>query len=182
MVLYYAWMTLRAALWIALVAGLLWRATGDRSLVKAYALAHLAALAAGAVADWLLWDMVIGKSGSVGGRQAFFLAPIAVFVVISLWLENRRRPLKAWDPFLALVPIVVLAGLVLKGWRRASGDFPDILAAWFVAAATGGLDLATAYASGPLAERRVLVRAAGYLLIPLLVYAVLPWTELVVVR
>lgn len=174
MALYYAWMTLRAALWIALVSGLLWRATRDRSVVRSYALAHLAALAVGAVADWLLWDLVTGKAGSVGGRQAFFLAPIAAFLAISLWLENRARPLKVWDPFLALIPIAVLAGLSLKGWHR---DFPDILAAWFVAAAAGGLDLATVYSPGALSQRRVLVRAAGYLLIPLFVYAALPWTE-----
>jgi hypothetical protein len=179
MALYYAWMTARAALWIALVSFLLWRATGDRFVTRAYALAHLAALAAGAIADFRLWELVTGRSGSVGARQAFFLAPIAVFTVIALVLENRRRPLKVWDPFLALVPVVVLAGLSLKGWHA---DFPDILGAWFVSAASGGIDLGLAYGPERPARVRAAVRLAAWIALPLIVYAALPATESVVVR
>jgi len=175
---YYAWMMTRALIWIGAISLLIRHFTRERRVVAAYWGAHLAALLLGCGVDILLWDVVGGTAGSVQNRQAIFVAPIAIFTVISLWIGSWRVSQHASDALMTVVPLVLYAGLVIKGWNaRGAREFPDVLGAWFVSAASGGLDLIAIYGPPQAVKRRTLLRLAGYAGIALVVYALLPFTE-----
>ncbi|MBI5211029.1 MAG: hypothetical protein HY927_13750 [Elusimicrobia bacterium] len=173
---YFLWMYFRAFLWIASAALCLHRATGRPRVARAYVGAHVVALGVGALADFFLYNFAPKSWLVIEVLQWVFTAPIVVFTVISLWIGSWEVSVEAPDVFMTLVPIAAWGLMVIYGWQ----DMYDchVLGAWFVSAASGAVDLWTRFGP-PLSRRRsFLARLAGYALVVMAVYLLLPRTEL----
>jgi len=172
---FYGRMIAAAFVFVFLVSAGIFAATRRSDLVRQYCAAHLVALTLGTIVDIILALYVMPRGGIppayVGG---IFLAPIAFFVAFSIYICHRGRALRAKDILIPIVPIVLWGVLVVFGGQRGMGDF-DVLGAWFVSAGCGGIDLAAAYGLPALASRPRSVKFAGYALMLLAVYFILPW-------
>lgn len=172
---FYGRMIAAAFIFIFLVSAGIFAATRRRDLVKQYCVAHLVALTLGTIVDIILALYIMPRGGIppayVGG---IFLAPIAFFVAFSIYICHRGALLHAADILIPLVPIVLWGVLVVFGGQRGMGDY-DVLGAWFVSAGCGGIDLAAAYGSPAFSSRPRVVKAAGYALMLVGVYFILPW-------
>jgi hypothetical protein len=176
MLKYFAWMYLRALLWVALISWGLHRATRNARVSKAFVTAHLIALAAGAATDFFLVNFAPKSWLRIDVLQWVFVAPIAIFTVISLWIGDREKPIHIPDVFMTLLPVVLWALMVVYGWQVMW--WCHVLGAWAVSAAGGAVDL-TARAGPAWAQRRSwTARLVGYVLVVMAVYLVLPRTEL----
>jgi hypothetical protein len=172
---FFAWNYFRALVWVAGVAFALYRSTGNARISRAFIAAHLVALGAGAAGDFYLVNDAPKTWLVIGVMQWVFTAPIAVFTAISLWIGNRETPVTVPDVFMTLTPIVVWALLVIHGWQIVWDC--HVLGAWFVSAASGGVDL-YARCGPPWARRRSwLTRCAGYAVVVMTVYLLLPLTQ-----
>ena len=173
---YFAWNYIRAFLWIAATAFALDRGTRNPRIARAFIGAHLVALGAGAATDFFLVVYAPKSWQSMDVLEWVFTAPIAIFTIISLWIGNREKPIAVPDVFMTLTPILMWALLVIYGWQKHMWTC-HVLGAWFVSAASGGVDL-YARAGPPWAARRsYLTRLAGYVLVVVTVYLVVPRTE-----
>ncbi|MFI5345036.1 MAG: hypothetical protein ACHQ51_01560 [Elusimicrobiota bacterium] len=174
---YFAWQYLRALVWVIIVSWILRRAAGNAKVGRAFFLAHLAALAFGVATDAFMVNWAPKSWLDIEVLQWVFVAPIVIFTVISLWIGNWERPVKIPDVLMTLVPIAAWGLLVIYGWQSRMWTC-HVLGAWFVSAAAGGLDLYTLYGPEPVRRRRIAARLAGYALIVLTVYLILPRTEI----
>lgn len=173
---YFAWNYFRALLWVGAVAFALYRGTRNARMGRAFVMAHLAALGAGAGLDFFLANYAPRQWLVIDVMQWVFTAPIVIFTIISLYIGNWEKPIKIPDVFMTLIPIVMWGLLVIYGWQRMWDC--HVLGAWFVSAASGGVDL---FARGgpPWARQRTFTtRLAGYVLVVMAVYLLLPHTEL----
>jgi len=173
---YFLWMYLRALLWVAFVSFALYRATRSERISRAFVAAHLVALGAGAATDFFLINFAPKSWLRIEVMQWVFVAPIAIFTVISLWIGNREKPIAVPDVFMTLAPVVMWALMVVYGWQVMW--WCHVLGAWFVSAAGGAVDLSAR--AGPAWARRNswAARAAGYVVVVMTVYLILPRTEL----
>lgn len=176
MLSYFGWIYVRALLWVGATAFALHRSTGNARISRAFVAAHIAALAAGAAADYFMINLAPKSWLAIDVMQWVFTAPIAVFTVISLWIGNRESPVTVPDVFMTLAPVVMWALLVVYGWQVMW--YCHVLGAWFVSAASGGVDL-FARCGPPWARRHSWrTRLAGYAAVVATVYLLLPRTEL----
>jgi len=173
--LYFAWTYFRAAIWIGAAAYALRRATGNRVVARGYVLAHAAALAAGALGDVYLVNFAPRSWLRLEVMQWVFVAPIAVFTGISLWIGSWEVSVEPPDVFMTLVPIVAWGLLVIYGWQ--SLWYCHVLGAWFVSAACGAVDLWTRYGAARFRAASYRWRFAGYAAVVAVVYLVLPRTQ-----
>lgn len=171
---YFFWMYFRAFVWIAASAAALLRATRNRSVARGYILAHVAALAFGALIDGFLFGLAPRTWLRIEVMQWVFTAPIAVFTVISLWIGSWEVSVEPPDVFMALAPIVAWALLVIYGWQ-SMWDI-HVLGAWFVSAASGAVDLWTRFGPPWARRRSYLLRFAGYAVVVMTVYLLIPRT------
>ena len=174
---YFAWNYVRAILWIAAVALALYRSTRNARVSRAFIAAHAVALGAGAAADFFIVRAGPKPWLTMDVMQWVFTAPIAIFTVISLWIGNREVPIKIADVFLSLLPVVMWAFLVIYGWDRVVIWTCHVLGAWFVSAASGAVDLYARCGPPWVRERSRRTRFAGYALVVMTVYLILPRTE-----
>ena len=176
MLKYFGWMYLRALIWVATVSFALDRGTRNRKVSRAFVGAHLVALGFGAATDFFMVNFAPKSWLQIDVMQWVFVAPIVIFTVISLWIGNREAPITVPDVFMTLTPVVMWALMVIYGWQVMW--WCHVLGAWFVSAAGGAVDL-TARCGPPWARRRsLLTRLAGYVLVVMTVYLILPRTEL----
>ena len=173
---YFAWQYFRALSWVILVALALRRASGNRKVARAFFLAHLAALGFGLAVDVFMVNWAPKAWLDIEFLQWVFVAPIAIFTVISLWICSWEAPVYAADAFMAMVPIVAWGLLVTHGWQPGIWHC-HVLGAWFVSAASGGVDLYVRYGPPRVRRRRYEARLAGYAGVVLAVYLLLPTTE-----
>jgi len=173
---YFAWQYLRALLWVVLISYGVHRATRSARVSKAFVAAHLVALGFGAATDFFLINFAPKSWLRIDVLQWVFVAPIAIFTVISLWIGNREEPIHIPDVFMTLAPVVMWGLMVIYGWQVMW--WCHVLGAWFVSAAGGAVDLSAR--AGPAWARRNSwkARAAGYVLVVMAVYLILPRTEL----
>jgi len=173
---YFAWQYLRALLWVVLISYGVHRATRSARVSKAFVAAHLVALGFGAATDFFLINLAPKSWLRIDVLQWVFVAPIAIFTVISLWIGNREEPIHIPDVFMTLAPVVMWGLMVVYGWQVMW--WCHVLGAWFVSAAGGAVDLSAR--AGPAWARRNSwkARAAGYVLVVMAVYLILPRTEL----
>jgi hypothetical protein len=172
---YFAWNYLRAFLWIAATAFALSRGTSAR-IARAFIGAHLVALGAGALTDFFLVVYAPKSWQSMDVLEWVFTAPIAIFTIISLWIGNREKEIVVPDVFMTLLPVVMWAFLVIYGWQKHMWA-SHVLGAWFVSAASGGVDLYVRAGPEWAGRRSYLTRLAGYVLVVMTVYLVVPRTE-----
>ena len=173
---YFAWEYLRALAWVVLVSWTLRRGTGDAKVARAFLLAHLLALGFGVVVDAFMVNWAPKSWLAIDVLEWVFVAPIAIFTVISLWIGSWKEPVYAADAFMTLAPIVAWGLLVIYGWQSGMWHC-HVLGAWFVSAASGGVDLYVRYGP-PWARRRpYAARLAGYAVVVMTVYLLLPRTE-----
>ncbi len=171
---YFLWVYARALIWIASSAFALRAATGKTPVARGFALAHLAALAFGILVDVYLINWAPRSWLRIEVMQWVFTAPIVIFTIISLWIGSWEVSVEPPDVFMTLVPVVTWALMVIYGWQ-SMWDY-NVLGAWFVSAASGAVDLWTRFGP-PWARRRSYVcRLAGYAVVVLTVYLVLPHT------
>ncbi len=164
----------RAFIWIALSALALWRATRNAKVARGFVLAHLAALAVGAAFDAYLLLRAPHSWMRIEVLQWVFTAPIAVFTVISLWIGSWEVSVEPPDVFMTLIPIVAWGLLVIYGWQKM-WDY-HVLGAWFTSAACGAVDLWTRFGPEQVKRRSYAARLAGYAVVVMTVYLVLPRT------
>jgi hypothetical protein len=176
MLKYFAWMYLRALLWVALVSFGLFRATRNAKVSKSFVAAHLVALGFGAATDFFMLNLAPKSWLQLDVMQWVFVLPIAIFTVISLWIGNREKPIVVPDVFMTLTPVVMWALMVIYGWQ--SMWWCHVLGAWFVSAAGGAVDLTSRCGPPWSARRPYLTRFSGYVLVVMTVYLILPRTEL----
>lgn len=175
MLKYFAWNYLRAFIWVAAVALALYRGTRDAKVARAFIAAHIVALGAGAGMDYFLVNLAPKSWLVMDVLQWVFTAPIAIFTVISLWIGNRVKPVKIPDVLITMLPIVLWGLMVIYGWQVMW--YCHVLGAWFVSAASGGIDL-YARAGPEWARRRSwTTRLIGYAAVVMTVYLLLPRTE-----
>jgi hypothetical protein len=172
---YFAWNYFRAFVWVAGVAFALYRSTRNARIARAFIAAHFVALGLGAATDFFMVDVAPKSWLVIGVMQWVFTAPIAVFTVISLWIGNRESPVTVPDVFMTLTPIVLWALLVIHGWQTMWDC--HVLGAWFVSAASGGVDLYARCGPPRVRSRSWLARALGYVVVVLAVYLLLPLTQ-----
>lgn len=173
---YFGWQYFRALLWVFAVAFALRRATGNAKVFKAFVLAHLAALGFGILVDGYMVTWAPKSWLTLDVLQWIFVAPLAIFTVISLWIGSWEKPVYAADAFMTLVPITAWGLLVVFGWQAGMWHC-HVLGAWFVAAACGGVDLYARYGPRRAKDRPYLTRLAGYAGVVAFVYLLLPRTE-----
>jgi hypothetical protein len=180
---YFLWIYCRAAIWIALAALGLYLSTGRPKVVRAYVAAHLLALGLAALVDYFMINIAPKSWLVIRFMQWVFVAPIVIFTVISLSIGSWERPVGWRETFMTLVPIAAWGFLMIYGWRwrLAFWDYRlldcHVLGAWFVSAASGAVDLWTRFGP-PWAQRRsYAARLAGYALVILTVYLILPRTQ-----
>lgn len=175
MLKYFAWNYFRAFVWIALISVALWRSTGNAKIVKAFVAAHLVALGAGALGDYFLINLAPKSWLTIGVMQWVFVAPIAIFTVISLYIANWGKPVKIPDVLVTMVPIAAWGLMVVYGWQMMW--FCHVLGGWFVSAASGGVDLYARFGPEKARSRSWTVRFVGYAAVVATVYLLLPRTE-----
>jgi hypothetical protein len=138
----------------------------------------VAAIVLGTVVDMVIVKVFMPRGGlPVAYMNAIFLAPIVFFICFSLYICHRDTVLHLGDVLLTIAPIVAWGCLVVFGWQGSNALAAyDILGAWFVSAACGGVDLIARF--GPEAARKkpVLLKAFGYAVTLLAVYVGLPLT------
>jgi hypothetical protein len=170
----YVWLFSRAFLFIALVSALLYGATRKPKVVASYCLAHVVALLAGAAFDLTIYKFVLHGVATVTFLEWIYAAPIFLFAGISLYLCRFEGALHLPEVLLPLAAVVAWALAIVKGPPVREGI--DVIGAWFVAAGTGGVDLATLHGPPWARERKHLVRAAAYALVVAFVYVFLTRT------
>ena len=175
MLKYFLWMYFRAFIWIASAAFLLYRATGRPKVAGAYIAAHAVALGFGAFVDFFMINLAPKSWMTIDFMQWVFVAPIVVFTIISLWIGSWEVPVEPPDVFMTLVPITAWGLLVIYGWQ--SMFYCHVLGAWFVSAASGAVDLWTRFGPPWARRRSYLTRLAGYAVVVMTVYLLLPHTE-----
>jgi hypothetical protein len=172
---YFGWIYLRAFVWVLIVTFALRRSTGNQKISKGFFMAHMAALAFGALTDGFMVNYAPKSWLDIEVLQWVFVMPIAIFTVISLWIAGWESPVHAPDAFMTLVPITAWGLMVIYGWQKMW--YCHVLGAWFVSAASGGVDL-YARCGPPWAKKRnYLTRFVGYAVIVMIVYLLLPKTE-----
>ena len=172
---YFVWNYIRAFLFVAAVAFALYRSTRNARVARAFIAAHIFALGFGIAVDFFLVNYAPKSWLVIGVLQWVFTAPIVIFTVISLWIGNREKPIKIPDVLVTMIPITMWGLMVVYGWQMMWDC--HVLGAWFVSAASGGVDL-YARCGPPWAQRRSYrTRLAGYVLIVATVYLILPRTE-----
>lgn len=169
---YFLWTYGRVLAWIALLTLVLHRALGRPKVTKAFLAAHLLAAAAGALTDAFLIYFAPKTWLTIDVLQWVYVAPIAVFTVISLWIGNWETPVTVPDVLMTLLPIALWGLLVVFGWQDMYSC--HVLGAWLVAAACGGVDLYTRYGPAWTRKRSHALRLAGYVALVAAVYLVLP--------
>lgn len=172
---YFAWIYFRAFVWIGLCSLSLRMATGNRTIVRAYFAAHLAALGFGALTDLFLFTAAPPRFLEIDVLQWVFTIPIVIFTVISLWICNWEKPVKIPDVLITVLPIAAWGLLVIFGWQTMWEC--HVLGAWFTSAAAGAVDLYARYGPPPAVRRPYAIRLAGYAASVMTVYLLLPWTE-----
>jgi hypothetical protein len=171
----FGWTIARAVLVIALISWAIWKLTGDAKLVRAYCAAHMLAIVLGTTVDLVIVTFVLPRGGiSPAYMSALFLAPIVFFICFSLYLCHRGVTLTAADVLLTISPVVAWGLMVVFGWQEMAAY--DILGAWFVSAACGGVDLAARFGSPRLRRRPYVTKVLGYAGCLLAVYLLLPLT------
>lgn len=172
---FYGRMIIAAFVFVFLVSAGIFAATRRADLVRQYCGAHLIALTLGTIVDIILALYIMPRGGIQPAHVgAIFLAPIAFFVAFSIYICHRGDALRAQDILIPIVPIVLWGFLVVFGGTRGMGDY-DVLGAWFVSAGCGGIDIAAAYGRPAFTSRPRAVKAAGYALMLVAVYLILPW-------
>lgn len=175
MLKYFVWNYFRAAVWVAAVSLALYRGTRLARVARAFVKAHIVALGAGAGVDYFMINIAPKSWLVIDVMQWVFVAPIVIFTVISLMIGNRESPVEVPDVFMTLIPIVLWGLMVIYGWQTMW--YCHVLGAWFVSAASGSVDL-YARCGAPWARKRsYLTRLAGYVVVVMTVYLVLPKTE-----
>jgi hypothetical protein len=172
---YFVWQYFRALVWVLLCAFALHRAAKNRRVTKSFVLAHLAALGFGALTDAFLLNLAPKAWLVIDFLQWVFLMPIVIFTVMSLWIGHREKEIVVADCFMTLVPIVAWALMVIYGWQMMW--FCNVLGAWFVSAACGAVDLYARVGPSWAQRRSYLTRLAGYAVVVMTVYLLLPRTE-----
>jgi hypothetical protein len=173
---YFAWMYFRALTWIVICALALRQGTGNWKIVRAFFTAHLVALAFAVVTDVLLFKFAPPQMLRIEVLQWIFTIPIVIFTIISLWICNWEKDVKIPDVLITMVPIVMWGLLVIFGWQWGMAEC-HILGAWFSSAAAGAVDLYARYGPPWAARRPYLVRLAGYAVVVMTVYVLLPLTQ-----
>jgi hypothetical protein len=171
---YFLWIYFRAFVWIAAIALALLRSTGSRRVARGYILAHVVALVCGALVDAFLVNLAPKAWLRIEVMQWVFTAPIVIFTVISLWIGSWEVSVEPPDVFMTLVPIVAWGLLVIYGWQLMWEI--HVLGAWFVSAASGGVDLWTRFGPPWVRRRSYLLRFAGYAVVVMTVYLLIPRT------
>jgi hypothetical protein len=174
---YFAWQYFRALVWVVAVSLALWRATGNAKVARAFFLAHLLALGFGVAVDAFMVNWAPKAWLQLDVLEWVFVAPIAIFTVISLWIGSWQAPVHASDAFMALAPIVAWGFLVIYGWQTSMWHC-HVLGAWFVSAACGGVDLYARYGAVWARRRPYAARSAAYAIVVMIVYLLLPRTEM----
>ena len=175
MVRYFGWMYLRAFIWVGAIAYALYRSTRYGKIARAFIGAHVVALGAGAAMDIYLVNYAPKSWQSMDVLPWIFTAPIFIFTVISLWIGNWEKPVEPPDVFMTLTPITAWGLMVIYGWQ--SMWHCHVLGAWFVSAASGGVDLYARYGAPWARSRSYRTRFIGYALVVMTVYLILPRTE-----
>ena len=173
---YFAWNYLRAFLWIGAVAFALYRGTRNARIARSFIAAHLVALGVGIASDVFLVNFAPASWKTIDVLQWFFAAPIVIFTAISLWIGDREKPMHAPDALVTMIPIAMWGLMVIYGWQRMWDC--HILGAWFVSAASGGVDLYTRCGPAWIQRRSWPARLAGYVLVVAVAYLLVPRTEL----
>jgi hypothetical protein len=171
----FGWTIIRAVGFIAAVSAAVWGLTRDARLVRAYCAAHLLAILLGTTVDLAIVKLLMPR-GEIPAAymNAVFLAPIVFFIAFSLYICHRDVPLTLADVLLAIAPVVAWGLLVVFGWQEMAAY--DILGAWFVSAACGGVDLSARFGPPALTRRPLLTKTLGYAASLLAVYLALPLT------
>ncbi len=180
-VLYLGWLYLRALVWVLLIAFALGLFAKNARVTRSFLLAHLVALSFGALTDVGIMHLAPKSWLRIEVLQWVCTLPIAIFTVISLWIGHRESEIVVPDVFMTLLPVVAWGFLVIFGWQSILSMFNcHVLGAWFVSAAGGGIDL-FARVGPPWAKRRsYATRLAGYAVVVMAVYLLLPRTELTI--
>ena len=173
---YFAWMYFRAFVWILVCTLSLRWSTRNGKVVRAFFGAHLAALGFAVVTDLLLFAYAPPRLLKIEVLQWIFTVPIVIFTSISLWICNWEKPVKIPDVLITMVPLVLWGLLVIFGWQWYMSDC-HVLGAWFSSAAAGAVDLYARYGPPAVTRRPYTVRLAGYALVVLTVYLLLPRTQ-----
>jgi uncharacterized membrane protein YeiH len=173
---YFLWMYLRAAVWIALTASLIYFLTRNSKVTRAFVLAHMAALGFGALADYALIHYAPESWLQLSILQWVFTAPIVIFTVISLWICSWEKAVHASDVFMTLSAVAAWGFLVAYGWQSMWQC--HVLGAWFVSAAAGSVDLCVRFGPEKVRGRPYIYRFLGYAMSVITVYLLLPRTEL----
>ena len=92
MLKYFAWMYLRALIWVALISLGLYRATRSVRVSKAFVSAHLVALGFGAATDFFMLDLAPKSWLNLDVMQWVFVLPIAIFTVEAVDLSPPAKP------------------------------------------------------------------------------------------
>ncbi len=172
---FFGWQYLRAVVWVLLSSATLYGGTKNSRVTKSFLLAHAAALGFGALTDAFMVNLAPKSWLVIDVLQWVFVMPLVIFTVASLWIGHRENEIVVADCFMTLVPIVAWALMVVYGWQMMW--FCHVLGAWFVSAACGAVDL-YARVGPPWARRRsYLTRLAGYAVVVMTVYLLLPRTE-----
>jgi hypothetical protein len=182
MLKFFLWIYLRAAIWITIAALALYRGTGNKKVARAFVAAHAVALGFAALVDFFMVDIAPKTWLVIDVMQWVFTAPIVIFTVISLWIGSWEMPVGWKETFMTFVPIVAWAMLVMYGqswnffwdWRIYECH---VLGAWFVSAASGAVDLWTRFGPPWARRRSYLARLAGYAVVVMTVYLILPHTQ-----
>lgn len=173
---YTIWLYARVAIWIGLTAALTYLLTRNAKVVKAFVLAHMAALGFGMLTDYLLILYAPESWIRLSVLQWVFTAPIAVFTVISLWICSWEKEMHAADVFMTLSAVTAWGFLVVYGWQTMWHC--HVLGAWFVSAAAGAVDLSVRFGPERTRSRPYVHRFIGYALAVIAVYLLLPRTEI----
>ena len=173
---YFAWMYFRALVWIIICSLFLRLSTRNWKVVRAFFGAHLAALGFAVVTDVFLFAYAPPRLLQIEVLQWIFTVPIVIFTIISLWICNWEKPVKIPDVLITLVPLVLWGLLVIFGWQWGMSEC-HVLGAWFSSAAAGAVDLYARYGPPAATRRPYATRLAGYAVIVLTVYLLLPRTQ-----
>ena len=171
---FYVKIVISAAAFVGLISAGIYAATRQTRLVRQYCAAHLIALVLGAAVDVAIVTYFIPRGGlQPQYMNAVLLAPIVFFIGFSIYLCHRDTVMHLADVLIPMAPVLAWGVLVVFGWQKGMGDY-DVLGAWFVSAGCGGVDLAAKFGPRLLADRPLRTRFAGYLLMLVAVYVLLP--------
>jgi FtsH-binding integral membrane protein len=172
---YFAWLYFRAFIWVGLITFALYRSTRNKKVSRAFAAAHAVALGIGILTDVFLWNIAPKSWLVIDVLQWVFMAPIAIFTVISLYIASWEKDVHAQDAFMTILPIIAWGLMVIYGWQSMWDC--HVLGAWFVSAASGAVDLFALNGTSWAKRHSYRTRLIGYATVVMTVYLLLPQTE-----